>query len=89
VPTLEELGYKNIEGAVWFGFVAPAGTPKDILAQFVSYFTAAIKVPDVKAKLAAQGLFVSVTCGDEFGKFIAAENDKYSTLTREFDIKGE
>ncbi|HEY0223754.1 MAG TPA: tripartite tricarboxylate transporter substrate binding protein [Pseudolabrys sp.] len=89
VPTLEELGYKNIEGAVWFGFVAPAGTPKDILAQFVSYFTAAIKLPDVKAKLAAQGLFVSVSCGDAFGKFIAAENDKYTTLTREFDIKGE
>src|SRR5471032_97268 len=89
VPTLEELGYKNIEGAVWFGFVAPAGTPKDILAQFIAYFTAAIKIPDVKSKLNAQGLFISVTCGDQFGKFIAAETDKYTRLTREFDIKGE
>ena len=89
VPTLEELGYKNIEGAVWFGFVAPAGTPKDILAQFVSYFTAAIKIPDVKSKLNAQGLFISVTCGDQFGKFIAAETEKYTRLTHEFDIKGE
>jgi len=89
VPTLEELGYKNIEGAVWFGFVAPAGTPNEILAQFASYFTAAIEVPEVKANLNAQGLFISVSCGEPFGKFIAAEADKYMRLTREFKIKEE
>jgi tripartite-type tricarboxylate transporter receptor subunit TctC len=89
VPTLEELGYKNIEGAVWFGFVAPAGTPKEILKQFEAYFTAAIKVPEVQEKLKAQGLFVKVNCGEPFGKFIAAETDKYKKLTAEFGIKGE
>jgi tripartite-type tricarboxylate transporter receptor subunit TctC len=89
VPTLEELGYKNIEGAVWFGFVAPAGTPKDIVAEFIAYFTAATRIPDVKSKLNAQGLFISVTCGDQFGKFIASETEKYTRLTHEFDIKGE
>jgi tripartite-type tricarboxylate transporter receptor subunit TctC len=89
VPTLEELGFKNIEGAVWFGFVAPAGTPKDILAQFAAYFATAIKLPEVNSKLSAQGLYPSVSCGAEFGKFIAAETDKYARLTREFDIKGE
>jgi tripartite-type tricarboxylate transporter receptor subunit TctC len=89
VPTLDELGFKNIEGSVWFGFVAPAGTPKDILAEFAKYFAAAMQVPEVKSKLSAQGLFSSVTCGAEFGSFIAAETEKYKRLTREFDIKAE
>lgn len=87
VPTLDEQGFKSIEGAVWFGFVAPAGVPKEILAQFVSDFSAAIKVPEVKTKLAAQGLFPKVICGEEFRTFIGAQVDLYKTLTKEFDIK--
>ena len=87
VPTLDEQGYKSIEGAVWFGFVAPAGVPKEIMAQFISDFTAAIKVPEVKAKLAAQGLFPKVICGEPFRTFIGDQVDLYKKLTKEFDIK--
>jgi len=89
VPTLAEQGFKDIEASVWFGFVSPAGTPKDVLAQFEKYFTAAIQVPAVKSKLNAQGLFPSVSCGAEFGKFIATQTDNYTKFVREFDIKGE
>jgi len=89
VPTLAEQGFKGIEASVWFGFVAPVGTPKDILVQYEKYFTAAIQVPEVKRKLNAQGLFPSVSCGAEFGNFIATQNDDYIKFVREFDIKGE
>jgi tripartite-type tricarboxylate transporter receptor subunit TctC len=89
VPTLAEHGFKDIEASVWFGFVAPVGTPKDILVQYEKYFTAAIQMPEVKRKLNAQGLFPSVSCGVEFGKFIATQTDNYTKFVREFDIKGE
>ena len=89
VPTLAEQGFKDIEASVWFGFVAPVGTPKDVLAQYEKYFTAAIKVPEVKQKLNAVGLYPKVFCGPEFGNFIAKQADDYTTFVREFDIKGE
>jgi len=89
VPTLAEQGFKDIEASVWFGFVAPAGTPKDVLSQFEKYFTAAVQMSAVKSKLNAQGLFPSVSCGAEFGKFIATQTDNYTKFVRDFDIKGE
>jgi len=89
VATLEEQGFRHIEASIWFGFVAPAGTPKDMLAQFERYFTAAIAVPAAKAKLNAVGLYPKVSCGAEFGAFIAAQTADYTNFAKEFDIKGE
>ncbi len=88
IATLEEQGFAGIEGSIWFGFVAPAGTPKGLLAQFETYFTSAIAVPAVKSKLNVVGLYPKVFCGGEFGKFIAKETGDYATFVRDFDIKG-
>jgi tripartite-type tricarboxylate transporter receptor subunit TctC len=89
VATLEEQGFKDIEASIWFGFVAPAGTPKDMLAQFETYFTAAIAVPAVKRKLNDVGLYPKVSCGAAFGAFIAAQTASYTQFVKDFDIKGE
>jgi len=89
VATLEEQGFGGIEASIWFGFVAPAGTPKDRLAQFEKYFTAAIAVPEVSAKLNAVGLYPKVLCGATFGAFIAREAAAYTTFVKDFDIRGE
>jgi tripartite-type tricarboxylate transporter receptor subunit TctC len=53
VPTFIESGYKDFDADIWFGVVAPANTPKDTLSQFTGWFTAALQVPEVKAKFAA------------------------------------
>jgi tripartite-type tricarboxylate transporter receptor subunit TctC len=89
VATLEEQGFGHIEASIWFGFVAPAGTPKDMLAQFEKYFTAAIEVPAARAKLNAVGLYPKVSCGSAFGAFIATQTADYTKFVKEFDIKGE
>jgi tripartite-type tricarboxylate transporter receptor subunit TctC len=88
IATLEEQGFAGIEGSIWFGFVAPAGTPKEVLAQFEKYFTTAIAVPAVKSKLNAVGLYPKVFCGPEFGKFIEKATADYATFVKDFDIKG-
>ncbi len=56
VPTFIESGYEDFDADIWFGVVAPANTPKDTLSQFTGWFTAALQVPEVKAKFAALGL---------------------------------
>jgi len=59
VPTAAEAGYEDIEDDLWFGLAAPAKTPKETLSQLADWFTAALETPDVKAKLAIQGLYTS------------------------------
>jgi len=54
-PTVAESGYKNYEMNVWNGLFAPANTPKELVSQLAGWFTAAMQMPDVRAKLVAEG----------------------------------
>lgn len=87
LPTMDELGYKGIEIDNWFGAVAPAKTPKDKLAELVSWFKAALDAPESKAKLASQYLYTGGPCGDDFGAMIKKTHDAYGKAIREANIK--
>ena len=89
VPTFDESGYKNLEVDNWFGIVAPVGTPKEILSQYAGWLKAALQDPEVKAKLALQGLYPVGTCGDEFGAYIRKRFDDYGEMIRESNIKAQ
>jgi tripartite-type tricarboxylate transporter receptor subunit TctC len=87
VPTLAESGFNDLDASVWFGFVAPAKTPKETLAQLTQYVSDAVKSPAVAEWLKRQGMFVKLFCGAEFGTFLADQKSKYTEFTRAFDIK--
>jgi tripartite-type tricarboxylate transporter receptor subunit TctC len=87
VPTLAENGFNDVDSAVWFGFVAPAKTPKEALGQLSQYISDAVRTQSVADRLKSQGMFVNLFCGVEFGNFLANEKNQYTTFTREFDIK--
>lgn len=87
VPTLAENGFNDLDASVWFGFVAPAKTPKETLAQLTQYVSDAVKSPAVAEWLKRQGMFVKLFCGAEFGTFLADQKSKYTEFTRAFDIK--
>jgi tripartite-type tricarboxylate transporter receptor subunit TctC len=89
LPTLTELGYKIAEGEIWFGLVAPAKTPKETISRLAGWFAAALQVPQVKTKLAIQGVYPAVTCGVEFGSFLRKQFDEYRRAIREANIKAE
>lgn len=55
VPTIQELGYPGFDAVTWFGFLAPAGTPKEIVAKLNAEFNKALQQPDLRKKLADQG----------------------------------
>ena len=89
MPTVAEFGYKDYEINMWYGVVAPAKTPKERISQLASWFAAAMKVPEVKAKLAVQGLYPVGICGADFGTFIRKQYDEYGRVISEANIKAQ
>jgi tripartite-type tricarboxylate transporter receptor subunit TctC len=87
VPTFDESGFKNLEVDNWFGVIAPEKTPKEMLTQLSGWFATAIQAPDVKAKLAIQGLYPVGMCGDEFGAFVRKRYDDYGEAIRASGVK--
>jgi len=89
VPTVADSGYADYVLDFWIGVVAPARTPKETVAQLAGWFTAAIQVPDVKAKLAIQGLYLAVTCGADFAALLRRQYGDFGRVIRESNIKAE
>jgi len=56
VPTLMEQGLKDFDASVFFGIVAPSGTPQDVVTKLNAAFAQVLQQPDVKQRLAQQGL---------------------------------
>jgi len=89
VPTLAETGISKYEADIFYGIVAPAKTPAEMVSQFASRFTAAVQAPEMKPKLDQQGLFPAVRCGADFASLIRRQVDEYSRVARETNIKAE
>jgi tripartite-type tricarboxylate transporter receptor subunit TctC len=89
VPSTTEAGLKDYDVEVWFGVLAPAKTPKDVVAQLATWFKAAMQAPDVKPKLAKLGLYPVGTCLDDFAAHIRKQYDEYSGIIHEANIKTE
>jgi len=87
VPTVAESGYPGYESEVWLGLLAPAKTPAKNIAQLSDWFTAALKVPAVEAKLTGLGLYPSPLCGKDFAAFIKQKNDEYRRIIKDANIK--
>ena len=89
IPTGAESGYKDFEDDAWFGAFAPAKTPKETVSRIEGWFTAAMQVPDIKAKLAVQGVYPVGTCGADFAALIRKQYDEYGRIIREANIRAE
>jgi tripartite-type tricarboxylate transporter receptor subunit TctC len=86
VPTLGETGITKYEADIFYGIVAPAKTPPDTIKELSGWFSKAIKSPDMKPKLAQQGLFPVGKCGAEFGAYMRAQFEEYSRVIQEANI---
>jgi tripartite-type tricarboxylate transporter receptor subunit TctC len=88
LPTIAETlpGY-NASG--WYGFVAPAATPKDVVAKLSAEMVRILRQPDVVTRLAGQGAEPVASTPDEFAAFIRAEIDKWSKLVAAAKMKAE
>jgi tripartite-type tricarboxylate transporter receptor subunit TctC len=88
LPTVAEAaGIKDFDVDIWFGVNAPAKTPRELTSQLAAWFTASLKVPEVKAKLDVQGLFEVGTCGEAYAAFLRKQYDDYGRAIRDAGIK--
>lgn len=85
LPTVEEAGgpaLKGFEASSWFGLVAPAGTPMDIVNRVQAETAKALAAPAIKERLVAQGAIPSGMTSAEFGRHIAAETAKWAKVVK-------
>lgn len=87
LPTLNELGYPQIEADNWYGMVAPARTPPAIVAKLNAAAVAAMKAPEVQDKLAPQGAILVGNTPEEFAAYIASEIQKWTKVVQTAGIK--
>jgi tripartite-type tricarboxylate transporter receptor subunit TctC len=76
VPTYAELGYPQANEPSWFGLVAPAGTPAEAVLRIQRAVAASVQEPDVRDRLAGQGLYPSGSTPAEFSQQIVREIEK-------------
>jgi tripartite-type tricarboxylate transporter receptor subunit TctC len=86
VPTFGETGVSDYDAEIFYGIVAPAKTPADMLKSLAGWFGDALKAPDMKPKLAKQGLLPVGTCGADFGAYMRRQVEEYSRVIREANI---
>jgi tripartite-type tricarboxylate transporter receptor subunit TctC len=84
-PTVAET-VPGFSSGGWFGFVAPAKVPKDIIATLNREANAAMKLPEVRAKLEALGLEVWTESPEYFGKLMKSEYDKYGKVAKDIGL---
>jgi tripartite-type tricarboxylate transporter receptor subunit TctC len=88
-PTLSESGFPGFDTSLWFGLVAPAATPKDVVAKIHDDVIQVLKLPDVKERIASQGAEIVADTPAEFAAFISAESAKYAKIIKQAGVKLE
>jgi tripartite-type tricarboxylate transporter receptor subunit TctC len=88
VPTLDELGIQNVHTLTYYGVLAPANTPKEIVNKLNAEINAILKSDDMRARLAKLAAEPGTGTPDDFGKFMEAELKRYGEIVRISGAKG-
>jgi tripartite-type tricarboxylate transporter receptor subunit TctC len=89
VPTFSELGVQGVEAMGWFGFFAPAKTPKAIVDALNGAINKALQSPDVAAKLSGLGMDPATGTPEQFAKILADDYNKWGPIVKASGFKPE
>jgi tripartite-type tricarboxylate transporter receptor subunit TctC len=89
VPTVSEAGLPGYEATAWHGFLAPAGTPRDIIDKLHAEIVAILKLKQVSDRLARDGIEAVGNTPEQFGAHIRNEIEKWGKVVRDAGIKLE
>jgi len=88
VPTIaESLNLPGYEASVWYGVLAPVGTPRNIISQIDGQIAAALKSSEVQQRLLKGGVVVSYASSEKFGATVAEETAKWRKLIDELGLR--
>ena len=82
IPTAIESGLKGFEVVGFYGFLAPAGTPKDTVAKLSDAFQQVMTNPEVRSRMVTQGADPAFLGSEEFGKFLAEETPRWAAAVK-------
>jgi tripartite-type tricarboxylate transporter receptor subunit TctC len=89
VPTVAEQGFPGYEALNWYGYLAPAGTPKEIVDRLSRDIAKALAEPKVVAALAKAGFEPHAMSPQEFGRYIKREYDTWGKIVKDANIKAQ
>jgi tripartite-type tricarboxylate transporter receptor subunit TctC len=89
VATFAELGYRGMEISLWYGIVAPAGTPAPIVARLNTELDKILAMPDIRESFAKQGAEAGGGSPEAFAAFTRAEYARWGVVVKEAGVKAE
>ena len=89
LPTVAESGLAGYDVSVWYGLLAPAGTPKAIVARLNADVTRALQTPDLRERFTKMGSTATPSTPDEFEAFIKRDYDRWARVIKNAGIKPE
>jgi len=87
VPTFEEAGLPGYEAVGWFGAVAPAGTPREVIQRLNAEIGSALSAADVKERALAAGAEPAPSSPEQFAAYIREETKKWGEVVKSAGIK--
>lgn len=89
VPTVSEQGLSNWSYYIWFGMLAPAGTPKEVVQRLSEALRVAMTSTELKDKYAKEGAETMVMNPEEFSQFVKGETVRFGKLAADLNIPKE
>jgi tripartite-type tricarboxylate transporter receptor subunit TctC len=87
VPTINESGYKGFDAVTWFGLLAPAGTPKEVVARLNAEFNKALQSAELQKRLGDEGADAAGGTPEQFAALIKDEIARWGKVVRESGAK--
>ena len=89
VPSLSEAGVKDFEAVAWFGYAAPPGTPRDIVARLNAEILRALALPEIRQRLIDGGSEVIGNSQDAADKFLQSEISRWGAVVKAANIRAD
>jgi len=89
LPTVAEAGVPGYEASLWYGFVGPARLPPEVVRRLNSAIVAVLGLPDVRDRLASQGVDPQPTTPEEFAQLLASDVERWAKVIQRAGIQPE
>ena len=89
VPTVDESGVPGYEVNVWFGILAPAGTPREIIARLNTEMVKIMRTPEIADRFAKAGVDVVASSPESFSDFLKSEVARWAKVVQDANIKAD
>ena len=87
LPTVAEAGVPGYEASLWYGFAGPARLPPEILNRLHSAIVAVLRLPDVRERLASQGVDPQHNAPEEFAKLLVADVERWAKVVQRAGVQ--